>query len=191
LGDLIPHRLHPLMLAMGDVEFPRRVVSIGNRKYETDKKSPDAHMRDVNENVQLLAEFPSGLCLLVTSATVNEQGLTDMIRGTKATLSFGGNRVDLKPERPYAEEVDPEVFENLTPGESVPEHEKDWFVSIRTGKEPNANIELAVRVQTVISLAEMAERLNIACLFDEKTRKITTGDGKEIRPLTYGGSEQS
>jgi hypothetical protein len=24
------------------------------------------------------------------------------------------------------------------------------------------------------------------CLFDEKTRKITTMDGKEVSPITYG-----
>ena len=65
-------------------------------------------------------------------------------------------------------------------------HERNWFESIRTGKEPNANIDLAVKVQTVISLAEMSERLNIMCLFDEKSRKITTGDGKAVKPLTYG-----
>ena len=142
----------------------------------------------MNENVQLLAEFPSGLCMMITSATVNEQGLTDIIRGTKATLSFGGNKVELKPERPYSEEIDPESYDGLTPGESVAEHEKDWFVSIRTGKEPNANIDLAVKVQTIISLAEMSERLNITALFDEKTRKITTGDGREVKPLTYGSN---
>ena len=38
LGDLIPHRLHPLMLATGNPEFPKRVVSIGNRVYNTDKR---------------------------------------------------------------------------------------------------------------------------------------------------------
>jgi hypothetical protein len=41
-------------------------------------------------------------------------------------------------------------------------------------------------VQTVISLAEMSQRLNIMCMFDEKTRKITTGDGKEVKAITYG-----
>ena len=65
-------------------------------------------------------------------------------------------------------------------------HEKNWFDCIRNGKQPNAGIDLAVRVQTVISLSEMAERLRITCLFDEKTRKITTADGKEVKPLTYG-----
>ena len=56
-------------------------------------------------------------------------------------------------------------------------HEKNWFDCIRSGKQPNANIDLAIRVQTVISLAEMSDRLKIACLFDEKTRKVTTDGG--------------
>jgi hypothetical protein len=65
-------------------------------------------------------------------------------------------------------------------------HEKNWFDSIRSNKQPNANIDLAIRVQTVISLAEMADRLKMTCLFDDKTRKITDGSGKEIAPITYG-----
>ena len=64
--------------------------------------------------------------------------------------------------------------------------EKNWFSCIRSGKAPYANIDLAIRVQTVISLAEMSERLSIMCVFDEKTRAITTGDGKKIEPITYG-----
>jgi hypothetical protein len=55
---------------------------------------------------------------------------------------------------------------------------------------------LAVRVQTIISLAEMSQRLNVMCNFDEKTRKITTGDGKvvpvhEVKAFTYGTQELS
>ncbi len=178
LGDLIPHRLHPLMLATGNPEFPSRVVSTGTRKISTD--------RDVTDNTQLLAEFPSGLTLIVTSSSVSEYGLPDVIRGHHARLEFGGNRVNLVPERPFADELDPEEFTNLQPGESVPEHEKDFFNSIRENRQPNAGIDLAVRVQAVISMAEMSERLNVACLFDEKTRKITTGEGTVIDPISYG-----
>jgi hypothetical protein len=32
----------------------------------------------------------------------------------------------------------------------------------------------------------MSERLNLMCRFDEKTRKITAGDGKVVAPITYG-----
>ena len=37
LGDLAPHRLHPLMLATGNPEFPVRVCSIGTKAVHTDK----------------------------------------------------------------------------------------------------------------------------------------------------------
>ncbi len=191
LGDLFPHRLHPLMLATGNPEFPLRVVSIGNGKIHSDKNTPGTYMRTVPENVQLLAEFPSGLCLLVTSSTVNEQGLPDMIRGHHATLYFSGNRVELKPEKPFADEIDPELEEGITPGEDVGVHEQNWFAAIRGNEKANAGIELAIRVQTVISLAEMSERLGVSCFFDEKTRKITTGpDGKELTPFTYESEAQ-
>ncbi|MHB8519703.1 MAG: Gfo/Idh/MocA family protein [Limisphaerales bacterium] len=191
LSDLFPHRLHPLMLATGSPEFPVRVVCSGTKAIHTDRNTPGTPERDCPEDVQVLAQFPSGLTLMVIGSTVNEHGLESIIRGHKATLYFGGNRVDLKPERPFADEVDPESYENLKPVEDIGEHEKNWFECIRSGKQPNANIDLAIRVQTVISLAEMSERLKIACLFDEKTRKITTEGGREVEPITYGTLELS
>ena len=97
----------------------------------------------------------------------------------------------MKPERPYSEEIDPQTFANLKPVEDTGVHERNWFDCIRSGKKPNANIDLAVRVQTVVSLAEMSQRLNIMCLFDEKTRKITDGSGREIKPMTYGSLDKS
>ena len=192
LGDLFPHRLHPLMLATGNPEFPSRVVCIGTKAIHTDKLTEGTPERDVPESSQVLAEFPSGLSLFVTCGTVNEQGLPSVIRGQKGTLYMSGNTVTLNPEKPFTEDIDPEEFKGLTPGEDIPVHEKNWFDCIRANKQPNANIDLAIRVQTVISLAEISERLKIACCFDEKTRKITTGpDGKEIQPLTYGSTELS
>ena len=195
LGDLFPHKLHPYMLATGNPEFPLRVASVGNRKVETDKKAVDKkatkYMRDVPEIVQLIAEFPSGMTMNIISSTVNEQGTQEMIRGHKATLYMAGNRIEMKPEKPFVEEIDPITLDNIKPGESVPEHEKNWFESIRANKQPNCGIDLAIRVQTVISLAEMSERLSVMCVFDEKTRKITTGDGREIKALTYGSTPLS
>lgn len=186
LGDLMPHRLHPLMLATGNPEFPSRVVCLGTNAFNTDKNTPGTYPRDVDENTQLIAEFPSGMNLIVTSSTVNEQGWVDTIRGHWATVYLGGNKVELKPERPFADEIDPQTFNNVGIGEPIHQHEKNFFDCIRNGNEPNAGVELATRVQTVISLAEMSDRLNIMCLFDEKTRKITTGDGREVDPITYG-----
>jgi predicted dehydrogenase len=192
LGDLFPHRLHPYMLATGNAEFPKRVVAIGTRAIHTDRNTPNTPERDVPESIQMLAEFPSGITMVIASSTVNEFGFQEVIRGHKGRLEMGASgRIELKPERPFVDEVDAETFDNLKPVEALPPHEANWFTSIRENKQPHANIDLAVKVQTVISLAEMSDRLQVACLFDEKTRKVTTGDGREIKPLTYGWAELS
>ena len=190
LGDLVPHRLHPLMLASGNPEFPSRVVSIASHNVHADKNTPDTPEREVPEHVQLLAEFPSGYMITITCSTVNAKSPGFVIYGHKATMNIGssGERIELVPEKDFAEEIDPETFSGLQP-EDIRVHEKNWFDCIRNGKTPNANIELAIRVQTVISLAEMSDRMKIACLFDEKTRKISDASGKEIGPITYGKYE--
>lgn len=185
LGDLFPHKLHPYMLATGNPEFPSRVCSLGTKKVETDKAGGNPP-RDVPENVQILAEFPSGYTLMVCSSTVNETGTQEMIRGHKASLYMAGNRIELKPEKAFAEEVDGMDIPGIKPGESVSVHEANWFDCIRSGKEPNAGIDLAVKVQTVISLAEISDRMSVMCLFDWKTRKVTTGDGRAVKVPTYG-----
>jgi predicted dehydrogenase len=195
LGDLFPHKLHPYMLATGNPEFPLRVAAIGTRAIHTDKNTPGTPERSVPEIIQLIAEFPSGLVMHITSSSINETGTQEIIRGHQGNLYLNSNKVELKPEKAFAEDVEAETSESF-PAETIPPHHKNWFDSIRQNKAPNANIDLAVRVQTVISLAEMSDRLGVMCHFDEKSRKITTGDGKtipvtEIKPLTYGSQELS
>lgn len=187
LGDLVPHRLHPLMLASGNPEFPVRVVSIGTQNIKADKSVPGTPIREVPEHQQLVAEFPSGYMVTITASTVNAKSPGFVLYTHMASLEIGtsGESIKMLPERDFAEEVDPENFGGLQP-EDIRVHEKNWFDCIRSGKQPNGNIELAIRVQTVISLAEMSERLKMACCFDEKARKIVDGGGKEVPVLTYG-----
>jgi predicted dehydrogenase len=189
LGDLVPHRLYPLMLATGNPQFPTRVTSIGTKHLFTDKKNPDTkYVRDVPEHVQLTAQFPSGMLIDVSSSTVNAKSPGFVIYGHNATLEIGnsGEKIALTPEKHMTDEIDPENISGLTPIESIPAHHKNWFDSIRANKQPNGNIDLATKGQVVISLAEMSERLGIVCHFDEKTRKVTDGSGKEVKPITYG-----
>ncbi len=183
LGDLLAHRIHPLLIATGAPEFPTRVVCLGTRKITTD--------RDVPDNTQLMAEFPSGLTMMITGSTVNEQGLGQVIRGHEATLYFSGNTLELRPERPFADLVDAEKHENIQPWPSIPHHIGNFFDAIRENKAPNGNIDVAIKTQTIISMAEMSERLGMMLHFDEKTRKITNGAGQEVEPITYGTLELS
>ncbi|MEO8429281.1 MAG: Gfo/Idh/MocA family oxidoreductase [Verrucomicrobiota bacterium] len=179
IGNLLPHRFHPIMLATGNPEFPRRVTCTGTRKVSTD--------REITDTTHLLAEFPSGLTLIVAGSTVNEQGLPDILRGRKATIYFASsqNRAELKPERIFSDEIEAEDFSDPLPVDSLSRIEKNWFDCIRSGGTPLANIDLAIRIQTVLSLAEMSERMSLTLLFDEKTRTIKTGSGKVIPPISY------
>jgi hypothetical protein len=135
----------------------------------------------------LLAEFPDGYLITITVSTVNAKSPGFVLYTHKASLEVGtsGESIKLLPEREFADDVDPETFQGFQ-AEDIRVHEKNWFDCIRAGKVPNANIDLAIRVQTVISLAEMSDRLKTTCLFDEKARKITDGEGKEIPAITYG-----
>jgi predicted dehydrogenase len=191
-GDLVPHRLHPLMLASGTPEFPVRVTSIGTHNVHSDLSVPGTPEREVAEHMQLLAEFPSGYMITITCSSVNAKSPGFVIYTHKATLNIGssGERIELVPEKEFADDIDPETMTGLQP-EDIRVHEKNWFDCIRSGQQTNANIDLAIRVQTVISLAEMSDRLKITCLFDEKSRKVTDAGGKEVTPITYGTLAQS
>lgn len=179
LGNLLPHRFFPLMMATGNPEFPRRVCCTGTRKVSTD--------REITDTTHLLAEFPSGLTFCVAGSTVNEQGLQEMIRGRKASIYFssGQNQVQLRPERIFAEEMDGEEFSSPLPLADLNRHEKNFFDCIRGGATPFAGIELAIRAHVVLALAESSERLGVALFYDEKTRAVTTGGGRPVQPIDY------
>jgi predicted dehydrogenase len=179
LGNLLSHLALPLMMATGNAEFPRRVVCTGTKKISTNREIPDT--------THLLAEYPSGLTLSIGGSTVNEFGVPQIIRGRKANIfiSTNANKAELKPEKIFAEDIDAEDFSSPTPIARIEKLEKHFFDCIRTGKTPIANIDLALKVHTTLCLAEMSERLQMTMLFDEKTRKVTNGEGKEIPAISY------
>jgi len=177
MGNLLSHRFPPLMLATGNPEWPRRVVSTGTRKVSTD--------REITDTTHVLAEFPNGLTCVIAGSTVNEIGLQDMIRGRRGTLYFSGDRLEFRPERIFADELDQAMFTDPNPVGKIENIHRNFFDCIRSGDTPYGHVELAVKGNTVLGLAEMSERMNLALLFDPETRKITTGEGREVAPLTY------
>ena len=179
LGNLLPHIFVPLMLATGSPEFPRRVSCTGTRKISVD--------RDITDTTHLLAEMPSGLSFCVAGSTVNEVGLPEMIRGRKGTLYFasGQDQVALKPERAFTEEIEAADFRGPGGSGDLARLEKNFFDCIRSGATPVASIDLAIRAHTILCLAEISERLGLMLYFNEKTRKVTTGDGKVVPALSY------
>ena len=170
IGALWPHRLHPLMIAMDIDEWPKRVACLGQNICHTDKGHGEE--RDVADFTMMVAEYPSGAQIYLLGSTVNERGIEDMIRGSKANLYFGGGKVQVRPERPYTDEIEESDEPVVGPGEDHREHHKNLINCIRDGGTPTCNIELATRVQTVVSLAEMSYRQSKMANFDPQMRKV-------------------
>jgi len=175
LGDLLPHKMLPLMIAMmyDKPQFPTRVTALGTRSISTD--------RQVADTLHVIAEFEPGFTMYVLLSTVNEQGVESMIRGHEATLRFGGDHVNLTPERAYSDQIDEQTIPIVGPGEDTNVHRADWFNAIRTGKTPNCNVDLATKAQVVISLAEMSELHNKTICFDPMTQKIVSNRPNEYQ----------
>ncbi len=190
LGSQAPQRLHALMLASGRPEFPVRVSCISGHRFQSSDRSFRPDPGQVPAHVQVLAEFPSGHALTLTCSWVNSNSRGMALYGHKATISIGsgGGSLEVVPEKEFVSEVNAGTFKSLQM-EDIREHEKNWIDCIRSGNQPNADIELGIRAQTVLSLAEMSNRLKITCLFDEHTRKVTDGAGRDISPFTYDNPE--
>lgn len=177
VGDLMPHRLHPMMIAMGVPMtgyqgFPMRVSSGGGlyvQKVNPDTKKPD---REVPDFTYITVDF-GNYSLIVMSTCINEQGMRPMIRGNKGTILFSGDNAQVVPEKSYADEVEGETIKLNGNGEPIDVHHRNWLTAIRENKEPNCNIDLAVRVQTMITLGELAYRYNTTFMFDPKGRATT------------------
>jgi predicted dehydrogenase len=177
IGDLWPHRLHPLMLAMNITEFPKSVSCIGADMCRADSRTgpdgrPYGEPRDVPDTTLMMVEFPSGVSIVLAGSTVNERGIEDVIRGTKANLTMGGNRLQVAPERPYVDEVDARDETPADAGETHVKHMRNFLQSLRADTAPNCSEDLGIRVQTVVSMAEMAYRKQKHVRFDEKKREI-------------------
>jgi predicted dehydrogenase len=177
IGDLWPHRLYPLMLALDLNEFPRSVTCIGGDLCRTDSRldadgKPFGEPREVADTTLMMVDFPCGAMIVLAAATVNERGIEDIIRGEKANLTLGGGKLQVAPERPYTDEIDARDETPADAGESHVKHMRNFLQSIRANVPPNCNEDLGIRVQAVVSMAEMAYRKKKLVRFDEKSREI-------------------
>ena len=178
MGDLLPHRLHPLMYAMaipteGTEGYPIRVSSTGGlyvQKINPASGKPD---REVPDFMNLMVDFGDYSLMAMTSC-VTEQGWPSMIRGNKATIVYNGGNIELKPEHNYTDEIDGDSTPAPGPTEDIRIHEKNFLDCIRANKPTNGNIDLATRVQVMVSLGELSYRQGHTFHFNPKTRAYGT-----------------
>jgi predicted dehydrogenase len=170
IGDLWPHRLYPFMLALGINEFPKTVSCLGGILCDTDKGNGEP--RDVADTTMLTVQFPSGAMIVIAGCTVNERGLEDVIRGQKANLLCGGLKVQVQPERPFVDEIEAKDETPPDSGENHTKHQKNFIDSLRANRPPNCDIEMGIRGQAIVSMAEQSYRKGKTMHFDSRRMKV-------------------
>ncbi|MEW6746070.1 MAG: Gfo/Idh/MocA family oxidoreductase [Planctomycetota bacterium] len=143
IGDLLVHKMTPLIMAL-DPGWPVHVTATGGHYVD---KAMDNH-----DQVNITARFEKDHTMLVAGSTCNEYGLEEIIRGHKGNLFTGGDRMVLRPERIWADEVMEQTFnyEGIDPHNTI---RRDFLNCARTRKEPISNVELATKCMVVVDLA--------------------------------------
>ncbi|HSJ14511.1 MAG TPA: Gfo/Idh/MocA family oxidoreductase [Longimicrobiales bacterium] len=162
IGDLLVHRITPLMMAL-DVGWPIRIVASGGHYVDKAMENHD----QVNINI----EFENEHTMIVAGSTANEVGLETMIRGHRANLYLGDRRLTLRPERIYAEEVEEQTFEGEDLGDPQDLLRVRWIDAIRTRGPSPSPVDLGAQVMVVVDLASRSMWDGHAYAFDPRRLK--------------------
>jgi predicted dehydrogenase len=163
IGDLLVHRITPLIMAM-NLGWPTRVVASGGHYVD---KAMENH-----DQINLNVEFEDEHTMIVAGSTANEVGLETVIRGHKGNLYLGGRHALLRPERLYADEVDEETFQGEDLGDDQDQLRLHWLASIRSKAPPASPVELGAKVMVIVDLATRSLWEGPAYGFDPRTRKV-------------------
>ncbi|HVU65097.1 MAG TPA: Gfo/Idh/MocA family oxidoreductase [Phycisphaerales bacterium] len=160
IGDLLVHQMTPMMMAI-DQGWPVRVVATGGHLLDKEMENFD--------NVSLEVQFETGHTMIVTGSTCNDTGLETLIRGNKGNIFLGDRHCVMRPERAFAEEVDPIKVECPDIGDDQDAHRLGWLKSIRTREKPDSGVDLGLQVMVIVDLAARSMWEGGAFAFDPKT----------------------
>jgi predicted dehydrogenase len=181
--DLFFHVAAPMNVCWGEAQFPSKVMGSGGIYEFKDE-------REVPDTFHLIAEYPKGHSVVLTSCMANSQHIPGLIRGHGATLTmvehgrFEGFApyITLKAETRGGKFIVPEL-EAKFKGETeikVPvaetntmqAHVTNFLSCIRSRQKPQLDVETAARAQVLISMAVKSYREAQVQYFEERTWKV-------------------
>jgi predicted dehydrogenase len=128
--DFFPHLLTPLVSVMG-LKFPQRVTASGGRYFWDDG-------REVPDIFNLLIEYEGGPSVYLAGGLANDTNLPMLIRGQKATLTFGGPGFIVEPQRSAGNQGQRQEVARQRPG-SLDEHWKDFLRCVHSREKPRSH----------------------------------------------------
>jgi predicted dehydrogenase len=160
IGDLLVHEVTPLLMALeNQVGWPTRVVASGGHYIDKEMENHD----QVNLNVQFQGEHT----MIVAGSTCNEVGLENLIRGNKGNIYLNSRHCEVRPTRPYVDEVEEERVECPEIGNDQELLRLNFFQCIRSREPAISNVDHATKVMVIVDLATRSMWEGAAFEFDE------------------------
>jgi predicted dehydrogenase len=179
--DLFFHVVAPLNICWPEPQFPSRVMASGGIYEFKDE-------REVPDTFNLLADFPQGHSLVLSSSMANSQHIPGLIRGHQGTIvmvdhgKFEGktDHIALIPEKKvitdsYKQKFgDSESIIAVEAKDSMTAHIDNFLSCMRTRQKPVLDVDTAMHAQVTITMAVQSYREGRVLFWDEKNQKVTT-----------------
>jgi predicted dehydrogenase len=176
--DLFYHVVAPMNICWGEPQFPSKVTASGGIYVFKDREVPDTF--------HLLAEYPKGHSLVLSSSMANSQHVPGLIRGHEGSLimvehgRFEGYAPQIKviPEKRVIKDAYRARFgenEITIAVEETPRwaHMQNFLDCMRTRQKPTLDVETGMRAQVTITMAVQAYREGRVLYWDEKNVKVS------------------
>ncbi|MGP1347971.1 MAG: Gfo/Idh/MocA family protein [Phycisphaerales bacterium] len=164
IGDLLVHVMTPLIYATNS-GWPVRVVATGN--HVVDKKMEN------HDQVNLTIVWEDGHTMVIAGSTANEVGLETLVRGHRANMYLGGRHCVLRPERIYADEMEPRQVDCPDIGNDQDQLRLNWIECVRSREPAASNVDLASKVMVAVDLATRSIWDGHAYRFDPETLRAS------------------
>ena len=140
------------------------------------------------DTFNLIADFPQGHSLVLSSSMANSRHIPGLIRGHLGTIimvdhgQFEGrtDNITLIPEkRVMTEEYRAKFGEEekripIEKKDAMETHIANFLDCVRSRQKPTLNVDVALRAQVTISMAVQSYREGRVLYWDEKAMKVTT-----------------
>jgi predicted dehydrogenase len=180
--DLFFHVVAPLNICWPEPQFPLRVSALGGTYVFKDE-------REVPDTFNLIADFPQGHSLVLSSSMANSRHIPGLIRGHEGTIimvdhgMFEGrtdhitlipeNRVIRADEDYKTKFGEKEQQIAVDQKDAMATHVRNFLECIRSRQNPTLNVDVALRAQVTISMAVQSYREGRVLYWDNKAMNVT------------------
>ncbi len=183
--DLFFHVAAPMNICWPEPMFPSRVVASGGIYGGPAFREK----REVPDTFHLMAEYPKGFSVVLTSSMANSQHIPGLIRGHKGTIIMvdhgmfeaSTDHITLKPEAGIVKNDEAYVAKYGVDPVEIPvekqdvmsDHVRNFLSCIRSRQKPTLDVETAAHAQALITMAVMSYREGKVMYFDEKNWTVS------------------